>query len=63
MAQIDTRYNEKNKLMAFLTAKHTGDIDSQIALTRASMEREDIEDVMKEFENWKANFEKGDTLC
>jgi hypothetical protein len=55
MAQIDTRHAEKNKLFSFLVAKETGDIDLQIAQTRATMEPEDIASVMKEFEEWRKN--------
>jgi hypothetical protein len=56
MAQIDTKHSEKRTLMALLMAKHTGDIDTQIALTRAAMDKEDISDVIAEFEKWKSEY-------
>jgi hypothetical protein len=34
-------------------AKHTGDVDTQIAHAMASMEKDDIEAVTKQFEEWK----------
>ncbi|MDR2560103.1 MAG: hypothetical protein LBC86_11275 [Oscillospiraceae bacterium] len=56
MAQTDTRHGEKEKLIALLIAQSNPEsISMQIAQTRAKMERSDIEDVMKEFEDWKNN--------
>jgi hypothetical protein len=54
VAQVDTRHEEKNSLMALLIAKHFPDnIDLQIAQARAKMEKNDIEEVMKEFEDFR----------
>jgi hypothetical protein len=54
MAQIDTRHAEKDTLFKLLVAKHDPqNLDLQIANTRASMEQEDIENVLREFEEWK----------
>jgi len=50
----ETRHCEKEKLIALLMAQSNPEtIAMQIAQTKAKMEKEDIEDVMKEFENWK----------
>ena len=54
MAQIDTRHAERTKLFALLEAKYMPEnIDLQIARTKAAMEKEDINDVIKEFEEIK----------
>jgi len=54
MAQVDTRHNEKDKLFSLLVAKCEPDsIDLQIAQTMAKMEKEDIEEVKKQFENYE----------
>ena len=56
MAQIDTRHAEKDKLFALLLAEFTGDFQAQIANTRAKMEKDDIDDVMREFEQFKQQY-------
>ncbi|MCL2035771.1 MAG: hypothetical protein FWG83_00065 [Oscillospiraceae bacterium] len=53
MAQVDTRHAEKDKLFSLMLAEFTGDFKSLIASTRAKMEKEDIEDVVQEFERFK----------
>jgi hypothetical protein len=54
MTQIDTRHEEKNTLMALLISKYFPEnIDMQIAQARAKMEPSDIEEVIKEFEEFK----------
>ncbi|MCL1880869.1 MAG: hypothetical protein FWF76_01670 [Oscillospiraceae bacterium] len=53
MAQTETHHAEKSSLFKLLLAEYTGDIYTQIAHTKASMEKEDVEDVMNEFEKWK----------
>jgi len=54
MAQTDTRHGEKEKLIALLMAQSNPEtIAMQIAQTKAKMEKEDIEDVVKEFEEWR----------
>ena len=59
MAQTDTRHGEKEKLIALLMAQSNPEsISMQIAQTRAKMEKEDIENVMKEFEEWKKSQEQ-----
>jgi hypothetical protein len=51
MAQIDTRHAEKTKLFELLEVKHNPEsIDLQIARTKASMEKEDVDAVYQEFE-------------
>jgi hypothetical protein len=51
MAQVDTRHNEKDLLMALLMAKHfPNGIDAQVAKAKARMERSDIKEVLEEFE-------------
>jgi hypothetical protein len=56
MAQVDTRHEERNSLMALLIAKHFPEnIDLQIAQARAKMEKSDIEDVLREFEEFQKN--------
>ncbi|MCL1904048.1 MAG: hypothetical protein FWF94_06510 [Oscillospiraceae bacterium] len=56
MAQVDTRHEEKNSLMALLVAKYFPEnIDLQIAQAKAKMEKSDIADVMAEFEELKRN--------
>jgi len=55
MAQVDTRHNEKDKLFALLAAQlNPESLKLQIAQTRAKMEPSDIEEVIKEFEAFKA---------
>jgi len=58
MAQTETRHAEKSKLFSLFMAEYTGDIKSQIAHTKASMEKEDIADVVREFEEWKKEKEQ-----
>ena len=54
MPQIDTRHADKSKLFALLVAQHAPEnIALQIAQTRAEMEKEDIADVVREFEEWQ----------
>ncbi|MCL2754337.1 MAG: hypothetical protein FWD35_01290 [Oscillospiraceae bacterium] len=54
MAQIDTRHTEKDLLMALLIAKHfPKDVDLLIAKARAKMERDDVKEVMEEFNSYK----------
>ncbi|MCL1881727.1 MAG: hypothetical protein FWF76_06070 [Oscillospiraceae bacterium] len=53
MIQTETRHAEKSSLFKLLLAEYTGDIYTKIAHTKASMEKEDVEDVMNEFEKWK----------
>jgi hypothetical protein len=56
MAQVDARHEERNSLMALLIAKHFPEnIDLQIAQARAKMEKSDIEDVLREFEEFQKN--------
>jgi hypothetical protein len=55
MPQTETRHAEKSKLFSLLLAQETGDIHTQIAHAKASMEKEDIADVIREFEDWKKN--------
>jgi len=59
MPTIDTRHSEMSKLFMLLLAKHTGDIDTQIAHTKASMEKEDVLAVLEQFEEWKKSRENG----
>ncbi|MCL1882076.1 MAG: hypothetical protein FWF76_07870 [Oscillospiraceae bacterium] len=59
MAQVDTRHGEKDTLMALLIAKHfPEDINLQIAIAEARMEKEDIEEVNKVLERYKKTREK-----
>ena len=53
MPTIDTRHAERSHLFMLFMAKHTGDVDTQIAHAMASMEKDDIEAVTKQFEEWK----------
>ncbi|MCL1903075.1 MAG: hypothetical protein FWF94_01490 [Oscillospiraceae bacterium] len=54
MAQVDTRHGEKEKLIALLMAQLNPEtLDMQIIQTRAKMEQSDIDEVMKEFEEYK----------
>ena len=55
MAQTETRHAERGSLFKLLIAKETGDINSQIYAQRATMEKEDVDSVMAEFEEWKKN--------
>ncbi|MCL1832070.1 MAG: hypothetical protein FWG45_04055 [Oscillospiraceae bacterium] len=58
MAQVDTRHNEKDLLMALLIAKHIPEgIDVQIAQAEARMEKEDVDDVLKVFDKFKKSRE------
>ena len=59
MPTIDTRHAERSNLFMLLMAKHTGDVDTQIAHAMASMEKDDIEAVKKHFEEWKKQKEGG----
>ena len=58
---IDTRHAERSNLFMLLMAKHTGDIDSQIAHAMSSMEKEDIEAVKHQFEEWKKTLKPAKT--
>jgi hypothetical protein len=51
MPQTETRHAEKSKLFSLLLAQETGDIHTQIAHAKASMEKEDIDEVMAIFES------------
>ena len=53
MPQIDTRHTERSTLFKLLMAEHTGDIRTKIAHMKASMEKEDVQAVYREFEEWK----------
>jgi len=54
MEQTDIRHIEKEKLFALMIAKSNPEtVDMQIAQTKAKPEKEDIEDVVKEFEEWR----------
>ena len=53
MAQTDTRHAERSQLFSLLVAEYTGDVRTQIYQTQAHMEQEDIEAVIKTFEEWK----------
>jgi hypothetical protein len=55
MPPIDTRHAEKSSLFKLLLAQETGDIATQISHTIAVMEKEDVEAVKAEFEEWKKN--------
>jgi len=55
MAQTETRHAERSSLFKLLLAQETGDIATQISHTKASMEKEDVDSVMAEFEDWKKN--------
>jgi len=54
MPTIDTRHTEKTTLFSLLEAEYTKDIKTQIRRMKASMEPEDVEQVLREFEEWKA---------
>jgi small-conductance mechanosensitive channel len=55
MGTIDTRHNERDKLFSLLVAKSAPEsIDLQIAQTMAKMEKEDIEEVKKQFTEWQS---------
>ncbi|MCL1831638.1 MAG: hypothetical protein FWG45_01855 [Oscillospiraceae bacterium] len=59
MAQVDTRHSEKDLLMALLMAQsHPETIPMQIAKAKAKMEREDISEVMQEYESWLKHMEE-----
>jgi len=54
MAQVDTRHNEKDKLFSLMVAKREPEsIDLQIAQTMAKMEKEDVEEVKKQFDEYQ----------
>jgi len=53
MPTIDTRHAEKNYLFSLYEAQFTGDIKTQISRLEASMEKEDVEQVLQKFEEWK----------
>ncbi|MCL1903790.1 MAG: hypothetical protein FWF94_05180 [Oscillospiraceae bacterium] len=56
MSQIDTRHTEKDKLFSLYMAEAFPETTkSQIAHTEAVMEKEDVEDVRRRFEEWKDN--------
>jgi hypothetical protein len=55
MAQVDTRHNERDMLFSLMVAKREpSSIDLQIAKTMAKMEKEDVEAVKKQFEEWES---------
>ncbi|MCL1865799.1 MAG: hypothetical protein FWF82_00135 [Oscillospiraceae bacterium] len=54
MAQVDTRHSERDMLFSLLVAKSEPDsIDLQIAKIMARMEKEDIEEVKKQFDEYE----------
>jgi hypothetical protein len=55
MPQTETRHAEKSTLFKLMVVKYNGDVEMQIAHQRATMEKEDISDVEREFEAWKSN--------
>jgi len=57
MAQTETRHAEKSSLYRLLVAEYSGDVRSQIYQAKAQMEQEDIDAVMKTFEEWKSGLE------
>jgi hypothetical protein len=54
MAPVDTKHNEKDKLMSLLLAELSPEtVPLQIAQTKAKMDKSDIDDVMHQFEEYK----------
>ena len=53
MAQTETRHAEKSTLFKLMVVEYNGDVQMQIAHQRATMEKDDINDVEREFEAWK----------
>jgi len=53
--QMDTRHAERSKLFSlFVAKKDPSAIDLLIYNSKASMEKEDVEAVRAEFEEWEA---------
>jgi len=57
MAQTETRHAERTSLYRLLMADYTGSAKREISEAIASMEKEDVDAVIQEFERWK-NSEK-----
>jgi hypothetical protein len=55
MAQIDTRHDERDILFKMFVAKHNNDFNTLIANMMAKMEKDDVEAVKQQFEEWKTN--------
>jgi hypothetical protein len=53
MAQIDTRHGERDVLFQILVAKYNNDLDTLLANVKAKMERQDVKEVLEQFEEWK----------
>jgi hypothetical protein len=59
MAQVDTRHYEKEKLISLLIAElEPQTLPLQIAQTKAKMEPSDVDEVMKQFEEYKKTVSK-----
>jgi hypothetical protein len=55
MGMTETRHTEKANLFQVLKARHENDFDSAVASIQASMEPDDVADVLRLFEEWKKN--------
>jgi hypothetical protein len=58
MGQTETRHTEKANLFQVLKAEYENNFPAAVASLKASMEPEDVEEVVKLFEDYKKQIRK-----